>query len=529
MRSIYMAGLTEIEVIKLKRLVPVLAEQLVFIDGRPLVLERPWQYNLVGSTNLWEIWTKARQIGFSWGDALCALIRAQLFPQGTYNKVFVSINREEAKEKIRYVQNFYECMPTQARKKVLTDNKLELVFSNGNTVRSLPSRPVRGVPNVDLSLDEFAHVKEARRIYEGSTASTIRGMYGVRIGSTPFGRGLFGDICNGAGNDGEFRHFKKYEVRWWESRVLCKDVSGAALEAQALTTEDRVKKFGTPRLNQEYESLPLEAFQQEFESAFIDTGNSVLTEELIMSRSDGSMSCPIIDIDCDNSAIQVDFQVEQTLYEVKQEGNIAECFIGVDVGREINATEIIVLSHVGEKLKTVMYITLRHAPYPIQEAVIQLLMKELPVKKLVIDSQGIGNQLGQAMQTRYGSKAHPMIFSMLTKEEMVSATLKAFEKAWITFYPTRRMLSQLLSVKKAFSESGRILYKAAQTKEEQGYKSHADLFWALAMAIWGASEFCRGHVPTTGRSPILHLGNYSGWSGLNKPSRGGGGFGRKRR
>ena len=102
--------LTDAETAYLKSKVPSMAEEICFIDGKPIELERDWQYNLVGSTATLEVYNKARQTGYSWGTALRACMRAQFFPQMSYNAVLVSINREEAREKIRYIECFLDGM-----------------------------------------------------------------------------------------------------------------------------------------------------------------------------------------------------------------------------------------------------------------------------------------------------------------------------------------------------------------------------------------------------------------------------------
>lgn len=517
-------SMSEQEANYLKSLVPAIAEQIVYLDGKPISLEKPWQVNLLGATNTSEIWAKSRQIGYSWGTALRVLLRAHLFPPASYNAVLVSINREEAREKIRYVESMLSGM--KEKKKTKISNKMEIEFENGNRIQSFPARAVRGVPNVDLYLDEFAHVKEAREIYSGSTASTVRQSYGVTVGSTPYGRGAFYDIFHGAGQEGEYKRFVAHEVPWWHSHVLCRDVPNATTMAPGMKTADRVERFGTPNLIHEFETQSLETFQVEFEVKFADHGNSALTEELILGCSNGEQPCQVLEVDCEESALQPMELVKMAIDAMVYEAKVHDCFIGYDVGRQIHASELILLDHVGGKLKTRMYLTLRKAPYPLQKQIITYLMNELPVRRCVIDSQGIGNPVAEELQGVFSTKIQPMSFSETTKATMVNQLIKVFEEKSLVLYPTRRMLTQLLEVQKFFSTTGRILYRSAVSKEGSGdsqYKSHADLFWSLAMAVVGAEEYISsGNFNITSRSPLLWgQSGTSGWSGKRRgPSRG---------
>ena len=411
--------------------------------------------------------------------------------------------------------SMYEGM--REKKKTKIANKMEIEFENGNRIQSFPSRSVRGIPNVDLYLDEFAHIKEAREIYAGSTASTVRQSYGVTIGSTPYGRGAFHDIFHGAGQQGEYSRFVAHRIPWWWSNVLCKDPYRARMFAEGMRTAERVEEFGTPNLIHEYEIQSLETFQVEFEVMFADHGNSALSEELILGCANGEQPCQVLDIDCEESALQPHELVKMAVDEMMYESKVHDCFIGYDVGRQVHASELILLDHVSGKLKTRMYITLRKAPYPLQKQIITMLMNALPVRKFIIDSQGIGNPVAEELQMVFSTRVQPMAFTETSKSNMVNQLVKAFEEKSLVLYPTRRMLTQLLEVQKFFSTTGRILYRSAASKEGE-HKSHADLFWSLAMAVVGASEYLSsGNYNLTTRTPILwSQAGASGWSGKRR-------------
>jgi phage FluMu gp28-like protein len=483
------------------------AEEALTIAGEPLRLEKPWQFNLVNCADQRQVYNKGRQIGFSWAIALRGVLRAVFLPKHSYTNIFVSINRDEAREKIRYCEIFIHALQDKGLLKKFDPPKTTIEFPNGNRIESYPSRAVRGKANVDLVLDEFAHVKDDYDIYRGSLPATLRGFYGVTVGSTPYGRGCFKDIFTQAGTEeGTYKLFKKHEIPWWLSEFLCKDVLRASMEAPTMTTKERVYKYGKDVLVQEFESQMLEVFQMEFECSFFDSIGSVLTEKLITDQSDGDLDCNLLDIDCEDKAMDTRELVKVTIDDIKARRH-QELFLGYDVGRELNATEFTVLSFRkdkdgNEKLFTEAYITVRRGPFPVQEAIANQLLNELPIKKAAIDNQGLGMQLGESLDRRHGPRIKRMTFSFLTKEEMVSGLVKAFESDRIKIYPTRFLLSQLLSVKKVSSESGKILYKSESAKEDK-YTSHSDKFWSLALAVWAADDYHKGHIEITKRSPFI--------------------------
>jgi hypothetical protein len=52
-------------------------------------------------------------------------------------------------------------------------------------------------------------------------------------------------------------------VPWWLSRFFCRDLDRAAIEAPEMTTVERVERFGRPEIEEQFDSLSLEDFQQE--------------------------------------------------------------------------------------------------------------------------------------------------------------------------------------------------------------------------------------------------------------------------
>ena len=496
------------DILALFKIVPNLLENIVMYQGEPLRLE-PWQFAMIGAANQKEVSEKARQIGWSFAEALKKMGRALLLPPKSYNGVFVSYNQKEAMQKIRYVKELLDGIPRNKRKELVKDNDQELEFSNGNRIESLPARAVRGGHHVDLTMDEVAHTKDAKIIFDGSSYSTIHGSYGVSLGSTHFGLGFFSEVTEGAGKPGEYQNFYKRFLPWWVSRFLCKNPEDAIVHAPHMTTQDRVYHYGTPKLIEEFEGHSLEQFQMEMEGKLIDVANAALSVDLIQRQSRGDLPIEVLEIDATKSEIQIFEMLNIALKNVMSHG-MNTCAIGYDVGRVRHASEIIVVApHDATSVCTRFMFTLRKAKFPIQEQVIRVLMSSLPVRKLSIDAQGLGLQLAEWAEQEYGmDRVFRMSFNISSKEDMVTNLIRFFESSNLWIYPSRRLYSQLLSVKKVGSKSGKLIYTADSQKEGPSgeYVSHADLFWALALAVWGYADLMKKPLETTTRSPFLRGG-----------------------
>jgi hypothetical protein len=83
----------------------------------------------------------------------------------------------------------------------------------------------------------------------------------------------------------ELRKFGAYwrqQVPWWLCRFFCTDVARASKEAALTPTEERVRTFGTRDIQDQFDSLMIEDFQQEFELAYCDESYSFFPYELIL-------------------------------------------------------------------------------------------------------------------------------------------------------------------------------------------------------------------------------------------------------
>ncbi len=427
-------------------------------DEQPITLE-PFQAELVNSRNRFRWITKARQLGYSFAMSLEALAQCHL--RENHTAIFVSYNASEARARIELARQVYESIPLEFQKRLVVDTKSELAWeSNGmrkgvSRILSLPSKAPRGRRG-SLYLDELAHYPEDREVYRGSTALVLRGNGQLTGCSTPLGRrGIFWEIA--CEELRKFPHHWRQIVPWWASSALCLDTKRAVREAPAMTTEERVARFGKPALVQQYDSLGLDDFQQEFEVIFVDASYSFLPHELILPNT----------VD--------DLLIVQDPDSIPPPSG--RLVAGFDVGRTRDRSELAVFEEHRGQLKCRMLRTFEGTPFADQEGFLRRLLETVPIARLSIDHSGIGMNLAENLARDY-----PQVvaedFTNANKERWATDFKIALQRREVVLPRLRELTSQIHSIKKRVLPSGKVSFDAERTARG----GHADKFWAIALA-----------------------------------------------
>jgi len=433
-------------------------------QGQPIKLE-PYQAAFMswrmpnGQLPRFRWVTKARQIGFSWSIAMEALGRCHL--RDAHTSIFVSYNMEDAKEKVALARAVYEDLPLGYQKRLVVDSKTEIVFEPFNRKRSgvsriisNPSRAPRG-KHGDIYLDELAHYTLDREVYRGSTALTLRSGGQLTGCSTPLGRrGVFWEIAKQELKP--YRHHKRFEIPWWMCSFFCTNVGRAVIEAPHMDTHSRVEAFGTDGIQEQLDSLPLDDFQQEFECTFVDESYSFFPYELILP--------------CTSDDLIV---AEDPTDVPKPRGRLVG---GVDVGRTRDVTEITLFEQEGDRFTERLNRTLVKVPFARQEEEIRRLLNILPVARLDIDRTGIGRMLAENLAVDY-PQVKEMNFTNESKERWATNFKVLLQQIRILIGRRREAVSQIHSIRRSVTPSGRVAYDAERTAA-----GHADKFWSMALA-----------------------------------------------
>ena len=434
-----------------------------------------WKY-LNNETRL-GIDVKARQIAWSFTAALDAVIDSFLYPGNPH--IFVSINLDEAKEKIRYAKSIHDAIDPKYRIPTIRESQTEIEYSNGSRLISHPCRPVRGKAKARVYLDEMAHYAEGldRQIYLAALPSTTKGDGYMRIGSSPMGaRGLFWEIASESMK--RWPGFQRSFIPWWHVRALCSDISYACKRAPEMLTQERVETFGTKPLIEIFENMFEEDFKQEYECEWVDEAVAWISWDVI-KRNQKTEYLWWHAKSVDQALILID----QVRLAIKRKEIEPVLVGGIDVGRKRDLTEMMVLgrSTTGD-LPLRLSISLDRVEYDSQEHCFKEVIDALPFTQILIDNNGIGAQLAENLHKKT-RKAREYPFTNASKELLaVEARIQA-ENGKVPLPMDRDIAYQIHSIRKTVSGSKLNVFDA-----ESNQLHHADKFWAWALAIYSAKR-----------------------------------------
>lgn len=359
------------------------------------------------------------------------------------------------------------------------DSTLNLEFANGARLTSMPARPPRGRARANVYLDEFAHTQQDHAIYTAALPIISKGGR-LRIGSSPFGAaGMFWEVFSQALR--AYPGFSRKITPWWEVAAFCVDPAAARRLAPALATADRVDRYGNERIQSIYSNMILEDFQQEYEAAFVDETRSYFTWEEIAGSQDADLLCEIAD--CKDGEIGAALAAIDALARHIARGEAEEALTaGYDVGRTRDTSELQIagLSPAGRYPLRLM-VTLDRMPYDQQAAVIQYALERLPILRLWIDRNGIGNQLAEQLAQAWPAIVAGQAFTAESKQLWATTAKRLWQQHKIMIPAHRDLAYQIHSIRKLISASKQNVFDV-----DSNEKHHADKAWSLFLALAAA-------------------------------------------
>lgn len=494
-------------------------------DLVPLVLE-PWQAYAVDDPAGLAVWVKPRQVGFSFLRAARSTARALLRPN--YTGIFVSYNRDEAKNKIIYARQLYESMSYPGKPRLRSDNMSELAFENGSRILSFPAKAVRGYANPDVFGDEWAFVPGAAAIYAGSLSSGVRGGGTFAVASTPYGESNH-FFAVYADDLGQHRAWERHRIEWWYSPSMCRDVAAALALAPLMGTAERVERFGSPKLQQIFSGLALEDFQREHESSFAARDDTALSRARLLEAAtgwedeDGDGADPTRPGDLEPGCVVANYRepdehaltariVPAIRRALDAMHDRSRAVVGFDVGRTGDAAALVILEHrpSGEWITRAM-LQFHGMDWPEMEAMLHSLARDGRVRRLGIDAYGIGEKLARDVKNRHDPKGTPELEGRVlmvpfgvdrARSRAFHAVIKAVQARDVRLYPTEDLFRHFAAFKREpasgiFGER----FVLERGRNADGSQHHADLVVALGLALWDYSERARKSTDHTDERP----------------------------
>lgn len=382
-----------------------------------------YQRDWIRDDSRFRLLLKSRQTGFSYATGLEVMLGALSRDE---NQIVVSASQDQSDIVRRYCTLWADKYAVE----YLEDGN-SLIMPGGKRCIFLPCNPrtVQGYTG-DLYLDEFAWHMKNRLMWSTVIPIATQGRKRVTVISTPYTEtDMFGELV---ATPDKYNRFSRHTV----------------------TIHDAIRD-GLPVDIEDIRSLLDDiSFAQAYECKFFSDALSLLSPDEVRAAFD-----------------------DGCLRHVPNWVNG-----GVDIGRYKDLTALILAEQYlesGEKLVAVRYMdTMSAMSFDAQKSHIASVIESWKIKRIAVDSTGIGANLAEDMQKLYPGKVIPTTFTREKKEAWALGVKKLFESGKIRIPNDRDLVMQLHSIKRKPTEKG-FTYDADRNEQVK----HADLFWALALAV----------------------------------------------
>ena len=106
-----------------------------------------------------------------------------------------------------------------------------------------------------------------------------------------------------------------------------------------------------------------------------------------------------------------------------------------------------------------------------------LLLSDRSVRRLCVDSTGIGAMLAERLRQRWGHRVEPVHFTAPVKSELAMPLVRLFQEKLVRIPADAAVRQDLHAVRKVVTAAHQLRLDA-----DRGPDGHADRFWALALA-----------------------------------------------
>ncbi|MGB0716617.1 MAG: terminase large subunit domain-containing protein [Phycisphaerae bacterium] len=386
----------------------------------------------------WNCW--ARQTGKSFTKSLRRIIRGL---KRRRNQIFLSAGERQCKALMQKARQ--HCHALKIATRVLSRDKtrfqfkekqMEIELPGGIRIIGLPANPhtARGYTG-DVLLDEFAMHKDDREIWSAMFPTLLRGKGELDIASTPMGKeSVFHDI--------------QFNPRFTTSRVTLHEAVDAGLKVDI--EEIRTAMGDEAR------------FRREFLCEFADSDEAFIDYDRLLNCTTPHL----------NIARKPD--------EIKEEKE--ELFAGIDLARHHDTTVMWVLQKQTQRLTTIGLIELRQQTFANQFQQLRQLLERPNLRKCCIDATGLGMPLAEKAVEEFGPhRVEPITFTAASKAQIAHQLKYNIEQQLIEIPDDEKVIKDLHAIRRIVTAAGNVRLDAQRSNQ-----SHADRFWAAALAVHGA-------------------------------------------
>jgi phage FluMu gp28-like protein len=365
----------------------------------------------------------------------------------------------------------------------LDDSNLMLRFrTNDSTILAGSSNPkFFRSKGGDADADEFAFHREPRELYKAMQPASLVWGHQLRVWSTHNGEGsFFAGLVKGSGfgvqGSGEERGGRRSLHRV------------TLLDAVAQGLVEKIKGLNQPNpfarqdfINEIRASCPDEdAWNEEYLCRPSSEQRALLSYALIQS--------------CETERT---LDADPQSYLNPEPRTLNPLYAGFDVGRKHDRSVLWVVEKVGDVLWTRHLRVLEDVNFTAQEQLLSAVMQDRRVKRLCIDSTGIGAMLAERLVQRFGHRVEAVHFTQAVKADLAMPLLRLFQDKLIRIPAGPDVREDLHKVRKIVTSSNNIRLEA-----DRDAGGHADRFWALALACHAALDTPAQLPPSIARKPL---------------------------
>lgn len=412
---------------------------------------------------------KARQIGMTWATAYDIVTSTSLV-DAKHDEWISSRDEIQARLFLEDCKAFAALLDIGAQdlgEKILDDKgntAAVLQFANGKRANSMSSNPdAQAGKRGGRKIDEYALHREQRKMwaiaYPGITWGGSLAAWSTHRGSATFFNELIQEIKHKGNPKGISLHTVTLQDALDAGLLYKLQLKLPADDARLGMDEADYYNFIKAGCADE------ESFLQEFMCVPADDAGAFLSYELI-----------------DGIKYRPGEKWEYTVRELAACGN--DLYLGGDIGRVKDLTCFWVNERAGGVHLTRKLVRLQNVPFEQQEAALYELLALPNLRRACIDNTGIGRQLVERAQARFGTyKVEAVTFTGAVKEELAYPARAAAEDKSARIPDDRTITAAFRAIRKETTAAGNIRFAA-----ERGEGGHSDEFWAWALSLHAAKQ-----------------------------------------
>jgi phage FluMu gp28-like protein len=338
------------------------------------------------------------------------------------------------------IGDFLGSLPREYKSKLIEKlQRTTIRFKNGSRIVALPNSPqlLRGYTANQVICDESGFFKDDQLIFYNVLYPMLSTTDGTLIASsTPWNKdSVFYRICQNP-------DFSKHVC-------TCEDVVRSGLAKQSFM--DEMKAL-----------LPFERFQREFMSEFVEDIDAWLTQSLIVSCIDSKMQ-------------PYDFQDQPK----------GEFYVGVDFGKEMDFSVVLVAQKIGGTLQIVH---VHRFPLKTEYASVIGYVKSLldrwhEVRAVYADITGVGGYIVEDMFRSGIQNVNGVTFTVQSKEEMATIMREKMRNGEVKLFYIPATKREDVDLTAELNIEKYELMKTGHLRFSHPEGGHDDVFWSMALAV----------------------------------------------